>query len=176
MTRCIPLSAGPMLSVLIETRNHEEGLARTLASLVPGAVEGLVREVVVCDLGSADQTRRVADHAGCVFLAQGGLAQGVRQARGDWLLVLPPGARLLEGWMEPLTDHVQAQRGPGRLKALGGKGVLAGLLSGRSRLGGGILVTRAQALSLVEPGGDAEALARRLAPRRLAATATLPSG
>ncbi|TIR96069.1 MAG: glycosyl transferase family 2, partial [Mesorhizobium sp.] len=36
-----------MLSVLIETRNDEEGLARTLASLIGGAVEGVVRDVIV---------------------------------------------------------------------------------------------------------------------------------
>ena len=59
-----------MLSVLIETRNDEEGLARTLASLVGGAVEGVVREVIVCDLGSTDQTHDVAEHAGCAYLAQ----------------------------------------------------------------------------------------------------------
>ena len=38
-----------MLSVLIETRDEEERLARTLASLVGAAVEGVVREVIVCD-------------------------------------------------------------------------------------------------------------------------------
>ena len=55
--RAPPLSANRlgMLSVLIETRNDEEGLARTLASLIAAAVEGVVREVIVCDLGSTDQ-------------------------------------------------------------------------------------------------------------------------
>ncbi|TIU04590.1 MAG: glycosyl transferase family 2, partial [Mesorhizobium sp.] len=48
-----------MLSVLIQTLNDEERLARTLASLIGGAVEGVVRDVVVCDGGSTDQTHRV---------------------------------------------------------------------------------------------------------------------
>ncbi|TIU37731.1 MAG: glycosyl transferase family 2, partial [Mesorhizobium sp.] len=68
-----------MLSVLIETRNDEEGLARTLASLVGGAVEGVVRDVIVCDQGSTDQTHRVAEHAGCHYVS-GGLSAGIGQA------------------------------------------------------------------------------------------------
>ena len=59
-----------MLSVVIPTENSEEGLARTLASLVPAAAEGIVREVVVVDAGSTDGTRVVADAAGC-SLAEG---------------------------------------------------------------------------------------------------------
>ncbi len=61
-----------MLTVLIETRNDEEGLARTLASLVGAAVEGVVRDVIVCDRGSTDQTHYVAEHAGCHYVASGG--------------------------------------------------------------------------------------------------------
>src|SRR5690606_8591932 len=62
-----------MLSVLIETHNHEDALARTLACLVSGAVEGVVREVIVCDAGSSDRTAIVAEHAGCHFIGEGGL-------------------------------------------------------------------------------------------------------
>ena len=95
-----------MLSVLIETRNDEENLARTLASLVSGAVEGVVREVIVCDLGSTDQTHRVADHAGCQYIADGGIAAGTRQAKSEWLLIIEPGARLVDGWMEDVQRHI----------------------------------------------------------------------
>jgi glycosyltransferase involved in cell wall biosynthesis len=56
-----------MLSVVIETNNDEDALARTLASLVSAAVEGVVREVIVCDRGSTDRTHLVAEHAGCPF-------------------------------------------------------------------------------------------------------------
>ena len=63
-----------MLSVVIPTQNSEEGLARTLASLVPAAAEGVVREVVVVDAGSTDGTRVVADAAGCTLI----------EARGSW--------------------------------------------------------------------------------------------
>ena len=97
-----------MLTVLIETKNSEEGLARTLASLVSGAIEGVVRDVIVCDQGSTDQTQRVAEHAGCHWVTDG-LATAVRQAKGEWLLVLEPGARLAEGWIEPVLMHIERQ-------------------------------------------------------------------
>ena len=71
-----------MLTVLIETKDDEEGLTRTLASLVGGAVEGVVRDVIVCDSGSTDQTHRVAEHAGCNYLAAGGVAAVRRKANG----------------------------------------------------------------------------------------------
>ena len=90
-----------MLTVLIETMNDEEGLARTLASLIGGVVEGVVRDVIVCDRGSTDQTHRVAEHAGCHYIANGGVAAGISQAKGEWLLLVEPGARLVDGWASP---------------------------------------------------------------------------
>ena len=102
-----------MLSVLIETRNDEDGLAQTLASLISGAIEGVVREVIVCDNGSTDQTGKVADHAGCSYIS-GGIAAGVRQAKGDWLLLVEPGARLVDGWMEGVVAHTALQEMPAR--------------------------------------------------------------
>src|SRR5215213_9150718 len=100
-----------MLSVLIETRNDEEALARTLASLVGGAVEGVVREVIVCDTGSTDRTHTVAEHAGCHYLPSGGIAAGIGLAKGDWLLLLEPGARLSEGWIEDVVLHMAKPTG-----------------------------------------------------------------
>jgi glycosyltransferase involved in cell wall biosynthesis len=95
-----------MISVLIETRNDEAELAHTLASLVPGAVEGVVREVIVCDRGSTDGTASVAEQAGCIFLPDASTESGVRAARGDWIMVLEPGARMASGWVEPVRDHI----------------------------------------------------------------------
>ena len=60
-----------MLSVIIPTRDSERALVHTLAALVPGATAGVVREVIVADGGSRDETEQVADIAGCVFLSSG---------------------------------------------------------------------------------------------------------
>ena len=46
----------PMLSVVIATENAEQRLVPTLAALVPGAMAGVVREVIVADAGSSDAT------------------------------------------------------------------------------------------------------------------------
>lgn len=157
-----------MISVLIETRNDEEDLARTLSTLIGAAVEGLVREVIVCDKGSTDQTHKVADHAGCVFVS-GTAAAGVKQAKADWLLLLEPGARLVDGWIEPAARHIakntiaarftksRAHRSP----------FLSRVFPGNRALVDGLLIRKAQAASLSRSGQDAEAIARGLATKRL---------
>ena len=54
------LSAIRLKHAVRADRNQERrgGAGRTLASLIGGAVEGVVREVIVCDRGSTDQTRQ----------------------------------------------------------------------------------------------------------------------
>jgi glycosyltransferase involved in cell wall biosynthesis len=160
-----------MLTVLIETRNDEEGLARTLASLVGGAVEGVVRDVIVCDRGSSDQTHRVAEHAGCDYIADGGISAGIRRAKGEWLLVLEPGARLAEGWTEAVVAHVAKATMPARFSRSRDdrRFFLTRLFSGPTALSEGLLIRKAQAAALSRSAAGAEALARGLASKRLSA-------
>ena len=40
-----------MLTIIMESRDSEAELAQTLSALVSGAVEGLVRDVIVLDHG-----------------------------------------------------------------------------------------------------------------------------
>jgi glycosyltransferase involved in cell wall biosynthesis len=156
-----------MLSVLIETLNDEEGLARTLASLVGGAVEGVVREVIVCDTGSTDQTHRVAEHAGCQYVA-GGTALGIGQAKGDWLLLLEPGARLVDGWTDEVVAHTARQTMAARFSpARGSRTFLSRVFSGNRALAVGMLINRRQASALSKSAGSGEAIARGLATRKL---------
>ena len=49
-----------MISVVVPTLNAESDLPRTLAALVPAAIEGIVREVIIVDGGSTDATARIA--------------------------------------------------------------------------------------------------------------------
>ena len=160
-----------MLTVLIETRNSEEALARTLASLIGAAVEGVVREVIVCDDGSSDHTHRVADQAGCHYIASGGIEAGIRQAKADWLLFLEPGARLVEGWTEEVLVHTGRLATPARFSRarIDRPPFLARVFSARRALADGLLIGKAQALGLIKSAGSAEAIARGLAARRLAA-------
>lgn len=156
-----------MVSVLIETANDEEALARTLASLVGGAVEGVVREVIVVDQGSTDQTAYVAEHAGCHFVAEGGLMAGIRQAKGDWLLLLEPGARLADGWVECVVAHMAGAATPAKFSRTRNSraAFFARLFSRPAALAEGLLVTRRQALA--GNAASAEALAKGLSKCRL---------
>lgn len=158
-----------MLTVLIETRDDEEGLARTLASLVSGAVEGVVRDVIVCDRGSTDQTHKVAEHAGCRYIAGGGVAAGISQAKGEWLLLLEPGARLAEGWTDSVLAHTAKMTMPARFSRSRSTRTpfLARVFSPPTALAEGLVITRRQATALSKNAASAEALARGLATRRL---------
>lgn len=158
-----------MLTVLIETRNDEEGLARTLASLVGGAVEGVVRDVIVCDRGSTDQTHYVAEHAGCHFLATGGVVAGIRQAKGEWLLLLEPGARLAEDWADSVIAHTSKSTMPARFSRAKGsrRPFLSRAFSRPTALAEGLVITKRQATALSRTASSAEAIARGLAGRRL---------
>ena len=58
-----------MISVVIPALNAEGHLPAALTALVPAAVNGVVREVIVVDGGSADHTRQIADLAGAYVIA-----------------------------------------------------------------------------------------------------------
>src|SRR6201996_4099226 len=101
-----------MLSVIIPTEGEEQPAVATLAALVPGAAAGVVREVLLVDRADTDTMERVADVAGCNYLAFEGtraaaLAAGARQARGPWLMFLHAGAVLDSGWIEETSQFIQ---------------------------------------------------------------------
>jgi len=158
-----------MLTVLIETKDDEEGLTRTLASLIGGAVEGVVRDVIICDLGSTDQTHKVAEHAGCNYIASGGVAAGIRQAKGDWLLLLEPGARLADGWIESVLAHTAKMTMPARFSRSRSARTpfLSRAFSRPTALAEGLVITKRQASALSKNASSAEAIARGLATKKL---------
>ena len=70
-----------MISVVIPTLNAGERLAQTFAALVPATVEGLVKEVIVSDGGSTDDTLPIAEAAGARIVS-GEKGRGSQLARG----------------------------------------------------------------------------------------------
>lgn len=109
-----------MISVIIPTLDAEATLGDTLSALVPAAVEGLIKEVIVVDCGSTDGTARVVDGAGATLItsAKGRgaqLAAGAARARFSWLLFLHADTILDAGWeREAATfiDRVEKGRRP----------------------------------------------------------------
>ncbi len=100
-----------MLSVVIPTLDAGRDLPATLAALVPGAVSGLIREVIVADGSSCDPTVRIAEAAGAtVIRAPRGrgtqLAAGAAAARGDWLLFLHADTVLEPGWETEVAGFI----------------------------------------------------------------------
>jgi hypothetical protein len=111
-----------MLSVVIATENAERLLVPTLTALVPGATAGIVSEVIIADAGSADETRMIAESAGCRFNAKAApLGERLREAavgaRAPWLLFLQPGVVLDGTWIEETRGFVQRAELGGRANA-----------------------------------------------------------
>lgn len=92
-----------MISVVIPTLNAAASLPGCFSSLLQATMRGLVREVIVADGGSTDDTVDIADAAGATVLrASPGrgtqLAAGADAARADWLLFLHADTHLEPGW------------------------------------------------------------------------------
>ncbi|HLI99752.1 MAG TPA: glycosyl transferase [Bradyrhizobium sp.] len=111
-----------MLSVIIPTEGAEHPAVATLAALVAGAASGVVAEVLLVDRGGSQVIERVADVAGCRYLAVTGsrgeiLASGARQARSPWLMFLHAGAVPDPGWVDEAMRFMRQVADSGRPRA-----------------------------------------------------------
>jgi len=92
-----------MISVIIPTLNVQMALPRCFDSLIGATVRGMVREVIVADGGSGDDTLLIADAAGAHIKKAGKsrasqLDAGAQAARHDWILFLHPETALEPAW------------------------------------------------------------------------------
>jgi len=104
-----------MISVVVPAAGSDRDLAALLSALVPAAVDGLVREVLVADGGSSAAAAAICEDAGADVVAD--LAAAVRRAKGDYLLALPVSLRLRPGWDESVRRHLEDGGGPALLVA-----------------------------------------------------------
>jgi glycosyltransferase involved in cell wall biosynthesis len=180
-----------MLSVVIATHDSERMLLPTLAALVPGVVAGIVREVIVADSGSRDETAAIADGAGCRVLSSSGtrgdrLAAAARASRAGWLLFLQPGTVPDASWIDETRRFVEETELRGRAGSNAGvfraasstfrptfREALAALrvaLGGRPAAGPGLLIAKTLYDSLGGHRGIGEPereMIRRLGRRRI---------
>lgn len=99
------------LSVIIPTLNAAAELPETSAALLSGATEGLIRELVISDGGSTDETRLIARELGARWVegtpGRGGqIARGVGAASSPWLLILHADTHLSPGWTDAAIAHM----------------------------------------------------------------------
>ena len=152
-------SPPPMLSTIVVTpaaaadaAGRARAFMRTLAALVPAAVEGVVRDVTLLQVGDGASLAGIADEAGCQVVEErdfpAALARGVAGARSPWIFVVKAGtvpsrcfgeeaARALEGGL-PAGGALLLREQPTSLPArwFPSLAPVAGVILSRDRLSG----------------------------------------
>jgi glycosyltransferase involved in cell wall biosynthesis len=171
-----------MFSIILATHDSERVLVPTLAALVPGATAGIVREVIVADGGSRDETEKVADIAGCRFLSLRG-PEGVRLkaategARGDWLMFIRPGAVPAFTWVDDAFAFIERTGADERaatfaaaVEWVGIRTLFRNLTAAAAAARQAVLIRKSFYLALgghADAAGPEAALLRRIGRRRL---------
>ena len=98
------------ISIVIPTLNSQNTVRKTLASLFEGIEAGIVRELIVVDGGSTDQTREIVEECGGIFISSEAsrgyqLKKGVNLAKGDFIFVLHSDSVLETGWSEIVKKY-----------------------------------------------------------------------
>ena len=127
-----------MLSVIIDARGEAEGLPALLSQLTAGAVDGLVRQVLIVAAdgqpGIGDLCEDMGAEAHPTIEAAG------KAARADQLLILPADFRLRDGWIRSLGGHLTRGAEPAVVAGLSEGGLFSrrpfGVLLERRRLEG----------------------------------------
>lgn len=139
--------------MIIPAQNDVRNLQGLLTALVPAAVDGLVREVLVADLGSSDGTDALCEDAGAVRL-NGGLVQASKAAKGERLLILPTALRLPHDWARSLAEHLERGGGDAVIMGAGERGLF-------KRPTVGVLIETWRVVALTEDV-DVSAIQRKL--------------
>lgn len=99
------------VSVIIPTFNSAATLGKTLEPLFAGLHQGVIRELILTDGGSQDDTAQIAQDLGAVWItgapSRGGqISRAVDVAQGEWLLILHGDTQLPSDWVEPVIRHM----------------------------------------------------------------------
>ena len=99
------------VTAVIPTLNAAAQIGQCLGALAEGAVEGLIREVIIADGGSTDEIAAIADASGArLITAPPGrgsqLAAGADAADAPWLLFLHADTVPGTGWVDAIRRHI----------------------------------------------------------------------
>ena len=97
------------ISVIIPTYNAAQDLPACLSALGEGLSAGLIRELIISDGRSDDDTKTIAEAAGATWLTgpagRGGqLRRAAEAAEGAWLLALHADTCLERGWSDAVLS------------------------------------------------------------------------
>jgi len=93
-----------MLTVIIDARDDAERLPALLAQLTAGAVDGLVRQVLIVAAAGQAGIDDLCEETGAE--PHPSFEAAAQVARAEKLLVLPAGFRLRDGWIGSLDGHL----------------------------------------------------------------------
>jgi Glycosyltransferases involved in cell wall biogenesis len=148
-----------MISVLIMANGDTEGLGATLAALVPGVAAAVVREAIIIDCGEDRDAARVAEAVGASLVRaadrEAGWRDGVREAKGPWLMLLKAGDVPTANWIAVMERFLRREAGQTTGLWLGGSCMvplarlrhLAQGLLGRMPLGPRMLLSKAHVVA-----------------------------
>jgi hypothetical protein len=127
-----------MLSVIIDARTKADELPALLAQLTAGAVDGLVRQVLIVAAEGQRGIDGLCEETGAE--AHPSIEAAGAAARAAQLLILPADFRLRDGWIRSLDGHLARSGEPAVVQGLSDAGLFGrrpfGVLVERRRLEG----------------------------------------
>jgi hypothetical protein len=127
-----------MLSVIIDARAQADGLPALLAQLTAGAVDGLVRQVLIVAADGQPGIDHLCEDMGAE--AHSTLEAAAKDARAEQLMILPGDFRLRDGWIKAIEGHLARGAEPAVVSGFSDAGLFGrrpfGVLLERGRLQG----------------------------------------
>jgi hypothetical protein len=127
-----------MLSVIIDARTEAQGLPGLLSQLTAGAVDGLVRQVLIVAADGQPGIDHLCEDMGAE--AHPTIEAAGSAARADQLLILPGDFRLRDGWIKALEGYLTRSTEPAVVTGFSDGGLFGrrpfGVLVERGRLEG----------------------------------------
>lgn len=92
-----------MLTVILDARADADRLPAILAQLTAGAVDGIVRQVLIVAAADAPGIDALCEETGAD--AHPTIPAAAQAARAEWVMVLPADFRLRDGWIGALKGQ-----------------------------------------------------------------------